>query len=301
MLSGSYMGQSQQHQADGMREVLEHLIDRGIMSCDISRKMQTLNKMKNERAVRLDRPYNVKRLAQGKWRFPILVKLMRIKRFFYGGKIRVLHPYHKLQTPVIFAITHIGRFDIEIAYDFLNEHSILLSGSSPEFHGSIEGAMLESICINYVDRIDPLDRRVAKQQMIRDIQNGANIMWFPEGTWNMSPNLLILPLRWGIIEVAKQTGAPIIPIALDQREKLFTINAGQPFYTLPDEKLEVAISRLRDDLATLKWEIYESFPIESRRMIADDYWQIFIRERGEEWKYIDFEFDQRYIWHTAPN
>ena len=94
MLSGSHMGQSQQHQADGMREVLEHLIDRGIMSCDISRKMQTLNKMKNERAVRLDRPYNVKRLAQGKWRFPILVKLMRIKRFFYGGKIRVLHPYH---------------------------------------------------------------------------------------------------------------------------------------------------------------------------------------------------------------
>lgn len=300
MISGSLWG-GQQYQDDGMREVLEHLIDRGVISCNVNRKMQTLNRMKNERLIQLNKPYNAKRLAQGRRRFWLLVRMMRVKRFFYRGRIRVLRPYYKLQIPVIFAITHIGRFDIEIAYDFLNEHSILLSGSAPEFHGSIEGAMLESICINYVDRMDPLDRRVAKQQMIRDLQNGANIMWFPEGTWNMSPNLLVLPLRWGIIEVAKQTGSPIIPIALDQREKLFTINAGEPFYPLCDEQPEDAILRLRDALATLKWEIYESFPIESREMLEDDYWQTFTRERGDEWKFIDFEFDQRYVWNTTPN
>lgn len=38
---------------------------------------------------------------------------------------------------------------------------------------------------------------------------------FPEGTWNLTENLLMLPMKWGIIDIAKETGAQIIPTALE--------------------------------------------------------------------------------------
>lgn len=79
----------------------------------------------------------------------------------------------------------------------------------------LTGFMLEKLLVNYLDTNDKEDRKVVKHQMIKDLKNGANIMWFPEGTWNISPNLLVLPMRYGIIEVALEANAPIVPIALE--------------------------------------------------------------------------------------
>lgn len=101
--------------------------------------------------------------------------------------------------------------------------------------------------------------------MIEHLQQGGNLMYFPEGTWNLSPNLPVLPCYWGIVGVAQKGNAVIVPIAAEQYRKHFIINIGENFdmskYGI-DKTL--AISELRDALATLKWEIWENQPIRHR-------------------------------------
>lgn len=47
------------------------------------------------------------------------------------------------------------------------------------------------------------DRRSATERMIRLLQEGGNL----------SPNLLMLPCYWGIVDIARQGGAVIVPVA----------------------------------------------------------------------------------------
>lgn len=51
-------------------------------------------------------------------------------------------------------------------------------------------------------------------------------MYFPEGTWNLSPNLPVLPCFWGIVEIAQKGNAIIVPVAAEQYGKHFKINIG---------------------------------------------------------------------------
>ena len=46
---------------------------------------------------------------------------------------------------------------------------------------------------------------------------------YPEGTWNLSPNLPMLPLFRGIADIAKETNATIIPFAqeIDDKSKTY--------------------------------------------------------------------------------
>ena len=226
---------------------------------------QEIIEMKLERKIKLDKPYDVKALKLAKTLFPFFLRLLKIKRIISGGKINIINNcyYNKNEKPVIFAITHVGKYDIERVYEALNEHSILLFGTPEDVHGTFDGFMLEKILVNYLDINDKEDRKVVKRQMIKDLKNGANIMWFPEGTWNISPNLLVLPIRYGIIEVALEANVPIVPIALeyDLDNKIYYINIGENFYANKYLNKIDAITELRDTLATLKWEIFEGLSL----------------------------------------
>ena len=116
-------------------------------------------------------------------------------------------------------------------------------------------------------------------------------MYFPEGTWNLSPNLPILPCYWGIVEVAQYGRAVIVPIAAEQYGKHFIINIGNNFdMSKFGANKAAAIKSLRDTLAALKWEIWESRPQESRSTISDSEWNEYIKLRFEEWPYFNSQY-----------
>ncbi|MDD6036821.1 MAG: hypothetical protein PUC30_11665 [Lachnospiraceae bacterium] len=71
------------------------------------------------------------------------------------------------KEPVIFVPTHIGKFDIEVVYDCINEHALLLSGTEDRMHGSIDGYFLEANGVNYVDRNDKSDKKSSSQNAER--------------------------------------------------------------------------------------------------------------------------------------
>lgn len=267
-----------------------------------SKKNQELIDMKLERKMKLNKPYDVKALKLGKTLFPFFLKLIKIKRIISGGKINIINNnYHnKNEKPAIFAITHVGKYDIERAYEALNEHSILLFGTPEDVHGTFDGFMLEKLLVNYLDTNDKEDRKVVKHQMIKDLKNGANIMWFPEGTWNISPNLLVLPMRYGIIEVALEANVPIVPVALeyDLYNKIYYINIGKNFYANKYSNKIDAITVLRDTLATLKWEIFESLSLINRKDIDSNYWDNYTNILANEWHNVDFKREEKYIFNN---
>lgn len=84
-------------------------------------------------------------------------------------------------------------------------------------------------------------------------------MIFPEGVWNVTENLPVMPLFTGAAEMAICTRAEIVPIVFEKFGKNFYVNIGaniSPKNFVLEQKQELT-DMLRDRLATLKWELWE--------------------------------------------
>lgn len=106
----------------------------------------------------------------------------------------------------------------------------------------------------------------------------------------------MLTLPFGIIEVAKQANADIIPIAIEQYEKDFYIAVSanfsiQQYLNAKDdfEMKSVAILDLRDQMATLKWDIWDALPQVKRKEIENNYFQEFVDKRLSQWHGFTYE------------
>lgn len=196
--------------------------------------------------------------------------------------------------PIIFAITHVGKFDIEVISEAVRDHYYLLSGDYEHIQGGVDEPFLNLNGVFYFNETEQEDRKAVTEKMISLLQQGGNLMYFPEGTWNLSPNLPVLPCYWGIVEIARKGNAVIVPIAAEQYGKHFDINIGENFhmerYGSSVEEKSKAIAALRDVLATLKWEIWERHPV-SRKDILDNEWDEYLDARFREWP----GFDSNYI------
>lgn len=200
----------------------------------------------------------------------------------------------KTNRPIIFAITHVGKFDIQVISEAIKEHYYLLSGDYEHIQGIIDAFFLQLNGVIYFNEKIKEDRASVSQRMVQHLNSGGNLMYFPEGTWNISPNLPVLPCYWGIVQIAQLSNSIIVPIAAEQYGKHFKINIGknfdmQSFGLEVDEKTR-AINTLRDILATLKWEIWETEPQLRRKEIIGNEWEIYKSERFKEWSYFNEEY-----------
>lgn len=224
---------------------------------------------------------------------PFLWGAISVQNTVNGFKSRILFDKRvpKTNKPIIFCITHIGKHDIEICSQLLKKHYYLLSGDFENLHGTFEGNFLELNGIIYLNKYDKEDKTRSKTVSVNTLKNGGNIMWFPEGIWNLSPNQPVLPLPFGIIEVAIKADAAIVPVAIEQYGKDFYINIGdifdlQKYMSTYTDELQLklaAITDLRDAMASLKWQIWEHLVPWNRKGISNDYFEEFVNERLKEW------------------
>ena len=195
--------------------------------------------------------------------------------------------------PIIFAITHVGKFDIEVVSEAIKGHYYLLSGDYEHIQGIVDAPFLAINGVIYFNECVKEDRASVSQRMIDHLKAGGNLMYFPEGTWNMSPNLPMLPCYWGIVEVAQRGNAIIVPVAADQYGKKFKINIGYNFdmmnYGNTKEEKTRAITALRDTLASLKWEIWETEKLE-RSILSGNEWDKYCAKRFSEWSYFNMDY-----------
>lgn len=228
---------------------------------------------------------------------PILANGMKIMTKLSGRKVFVIdNKMNYTEKPIIFAVTHIGKFDIELVKQELNIQNYLFSDDQDIMMGTFDDFFLRLSGIIYVDGKDKEDRKVGRNLLVKAINQGLNVMIFPEGIWNMTKNQAVMKCFTGAVDVAVNTNAEIVPIAIEQNDNVFYINIGKNIDVKRDyncvntkESIIDGSYKLRDSLATLKWQIWEDYCKERRDNIPNDYYQKFLEDRFRE--YPDFNID----------
>jgi len=225
----------------------------------------------------------------------LILQIYKIKNHLGGFSYEIINNKKtKTDRPIIFAITHVGKFDIEVISEAIKEHYYLLSGDFEHIQGIIDAPFLGLNGVFYFNEKDKNDRKAVSKKMIDHLKDNGNLMYFIEGTWNLSPNLPMLPCYWGIVDIAKKGNAIIVPVAAEQYGKKFVINIGENFdMNLFGDSLEdksLAIDTLRDTLASLKWEIWESVSRLNRKDVTGDEWDKYVSDRYSEWPYFNDEY-----------
>ena len=205
--------------------------------------------------------------------------ILKLDQLLSKESIVVIGDKHNTESnnPRIYACTHIGGNDIQRTFQVIKEPAYLMLGDPGILY---KMAIYQGLKMNGViplETTDREDRKIAYNRSIELLQNGGNLLIYPEGAWNVTPNLVVMKIFNGTVRMAQETGAEIIPIGCEQYGKTFYFNIGEN-YTISKDS-EKTIDELRDELreklATLKWTIMETQPKLDRKEISDNYLKMF--------------------------
>lgn len=205
--------------------------------------------------------------------------------------------------PVIIAPNHVRKQDIEIMMEAIPIHMFLLSGDYENVHGNISGAMLEANGIIYFDMEASYDRKNVKYVINDLLNNNINILWFYEGSWNLSPNKPYYNGSYHIVEAALNTNAIVLPVAFDLVDNKAIVNIGEPIdYKMiygdkklsKDEKIE-ALDILKGQIGAELFNIWETYSSVKREDIGEDYWDNYKEEVLSEWKFNEEDIERKHF------
>lgn len=205
----------------------------------------------------------------------------------------VRREYVPKDRPVIFAATHGFKEDIVDTLVVIDRQAYILIGSLSQIFHAIEGVSAWAAGTILVDRLNKESRRASKEKMIHAVNMGANVIIFPEGTWNKSPNQMASGLFPGVYDIAKATGALVAPVA--------THRDGEYVYGILEQAFDITkydraegVAVLRDKLSTMRYELMDKYSHVERAALpfgeeAERYWNTFIDDLMHEVEFYDYE------------
>ena len=219
------------------------------------------------------------------------VKQVSISKYKQSKSNDVLLPKCR---PIIIAPNHVRKQDIELILEAVPLHMFLLSGDYKNVHGDIGGAMLEQNGVVYFDMFDPEDRKNVKWVIDQILSNNVNMLWFYEGSWNLSPNKIVEEGYTHIVQAAIDNNALVLPISFDMVDNKSYIHINEPIdYRLrygnrklsKEEKIK-ALDVLKEKISNGIYEIWDNNFHEKKDNIPEDYWEKRNEEVLGEW-YFD--------------
>ncbi len=208
--------------------------------------------------------------------------ILKIDQLCSKEKITVIGDKRKADDgkPKIYACTHVGGNDIQRAFQVIGRSAWLMLGDPGILYRMLIYQGLKLNGVIPLETTDREDRKIAYQKSTELLRKGGNLLIYPEGAWNVTPNLVVMKTFTGTVRLAMETGVEIIPIAMEQYGKTFYINIGENYSVSnePDANIDFLNSDLRNKLATLKWEIMERQPAGKRESVPTDYLHTFQTE-----------------------
>ena len=152
----------------------------------------------------------------------------------------------------VYASSHVGRYDIESAMEAIGEQAFLVMGDPEETYRNFEGFFLDQfygrICLDTGYNVSDIfkkhhdgvplteleqsiydeykkDRHICEVVSSRRIANKDNILIYPEGAWNVTPNIT-QPLFSGAAKIAINGNGVIVPIGILRDGKKYSVNIG---------------------------------------------------------------------------
>lgn len=197
------------------------------------------------------------------------------------------------ENNALYVVNHSCRHDFPISSEVIGHRVSVLVGKQ-------RLDLIDRICfwlngVIWVDRQSVDHKRKASLKMLRILRSGESICMYPEGTWNLEPSKPLLPMYWGCIEIAKQTEVPIIPLVLEFKENDVYAKFGEPVYVKPQDEKADKFEELKEKMATLKWEIWEQFPVVSRAEIDMAEWEREKKARITAYPKLDYEYETKCV------
>ena len=215
---------------------------------------------------------------------PLFLGLLSVYLKIIGVKLTQMgKPCAVDDAPCIYACTHNYRLDFEMCFSTIRKSCWLFMGDPNETYKNLDGFLLWLNGAILADTDYREDCHIGKETAIRLLQQGGSLLIYPEGAWNLSENLPVQKMYEGAAEMALRTGAKIIPMAMEQYGKRYVVNTGKPLdpaaysgyqesqhgASMKDGKRRMTCD-LRDELASLRWEIWENEPTIQRDKLPRD-------------------------------
>ena len=206
---------------------------------------------------------------------------------------------------VIFASTHQGMLDGFVWITDCPKHALIFHGA--ETNKALLLAQVNTGLILVSRDKNKADNRInAKLDMISVLLRGHSVYICPEGTWNLSPNRLHLPVNWGIIDMAQKAQVPIIPMVIEYtydtthpKETITNIHIryGKQIVVAENDSLMDKLEEYKERISTLRWELIEEKGLYKRSEISNIDYINFIKGnlRNLELGKIDIEVENKGI------
>ncbi|MCI9280318.1 MAG: 1-acyl-sn-glycerol-3-phosphate acyltransferase [Bacilli bacterium] len=179
--------------------------------------------------------------------------------------------------PVIYAHTHQGLLDNFSWIPATPDHSIILHSSKVRFILKIAQLNTGLVLVSKNEK-KKKNRTNATLDLITLGLWGHSRTIFPEAAYNLSPNKLYLPKRFGFLDVAKKSQNPVIPVVDEftydtslPKEKITKIHIrfGKPIYVEITDNLEEKLIEYDEQIATMRWELISKKGLFAREQITN--------------------------------
>ena len=198
----------------------------------------------------------------------LLLKLIKLH------PIRI-HKLNEIEWPsdgknCIFSANHSNANDFITLGQVIKNHFFIMADFTMINDPLVDTLNRLNGCI-YIDRMSRISGKNAIEQAIDGVNHGYNMAIFPESTWNLFKDRLMLPRKWGDVVVAQETKRPIIPIGIVYNCNNCFVKFGEPFYVdqnvdkrIASEELGKRMEQLRKDIiASPKYRLlYRDIPYE---------------------------------------
>lgn len=205
-------------------------------------------------------------------------------------------------TAAIWCPTH-GFKDDVVATLSVARHAYILFGSLPQFFNTFDGVgawINGSVMCN---RKVKKSKQASVEAATRLLRQGVDLLLYPEGVWNKTPDKLILPLWPGAYRMARETGSVIVPVIhylADPHKKY----PGNVIHTVVADPIRVdnleeaeALELLRDTMATWYFLLMEKYGRSTRAELlegfrnAEEAWEHFLTQHVGAITYYDKEIE----------
>lgn len=243
----------------------------------------TEKKYREKRYQQFDRgELNIKHLLSHRVANKIMINLITLQRIMNRERLFIIGDKRKrTNSSIIFSPMHIGGKDVEMVFEAIKTYTWIMIGDPRELYRNLSGTMLKLNGVIWFDTLFKKDRHIAKMRSIELLKHDENLIMFPEGAYNISPNRLVMYPYSGLAEIAITTSSDIVPIGLVRNGKDYYVNIGENISTggyKLEQKYELT-DLLRNRMAHLCWEIMEALPITKRKTLGYDYYnEIFLKE-----------------------
>jgi 1-acyl-sn-glycerol-3-phosphate acyltransferase len=217
--------------------------------------------------------------------------------------ITVIGNQKKYDEQVIYACTHIGENDLENIYEVLHRGCWWFVGDPCVLYKNISGLLLYLNGCIMLELCDKDDRHIAYERAVELLKAGGSLMIYPEGARNGTENLPVMELFRGTAKMAIETNTKVVPVGIEQYDNRFVINFGNELLPTDFCSATELTQKLRDDLATLKWEIWEREGVQARKSLPPNYRTTFRKQfesRIAPYDTLETVEKTRYHLHNVP-